>query len=166
MADASALTALRYRATFNRSVLTNGFTESDALDLLYAAVNDELSYEEFTGYKNNRKYAADIYVSAAVVLKEIMKDSGVKHNIIKKVDEDIQEIDNSAIYDEFCIVAVMTNIGLSFDLLREVSIIQLIYIIAQTYEMKYGKKEDEFMTDDEILEAWGIDVSDLEDIEV
>ena len=164
MADVSALTALRYRAQFNRSVMTTDFTDNDALDLLYAAVGNVaersstiFSYEKFCACRLSKKYAADMYISAGAVLREIMKDSGVKREVIEKADESIQKDDGGTIYDEFCIVSVMTNIGLPFELLREVSLIQLMYIIAQAYEMKYGKRDKvEVMSDGEMLDALNI----------
>lgn len=166
MADTSALTALRFRSNFNKSVITNELTPDDALNLLYVAVGSEkLLYEKFCALKLKKANAADMFISAHAVLREMMKDSGIQREVIKKADEKIQE-DGNTIYDEFCIIAVMTNIGLSLDLLKEVSIIQLMYIIAQTYEMKYGKKESvEIMTDDELIDALNITDERLNQIE-
>jgi len=158
LADVSAMTALRYRAKFNKSVINENMTDGDLLDLLYIAVGDDkIPYEKFLSLNLNRKHAADIFISARAVLSELLKESGVRREVIKSADEKIKEEDGGTIYDEFCIVAAMTNIGLSPDLLSEVSLVQLIYIIALAYEMKYGKKKEaEYMNDDEMMDALNI----------
>ena len=140
-ADTSAITALRYRAWFNKSILTSGFTEDDALDVLYVSVSDVFDYDNFREYALDMKYAKDMCISAGGVLEGVMKDSGVKREVIQKADERMKD-DGNTIFDEFTIISVITNIGLSFDLMKEVSLMQLMYITAQTYEMKYGKDKD------------------------
>ena len=143
LAEASALTALRYRAHFNRSAM-NGFENDDILDLLYVAVwDDKIPYEKFIACKLNKKHLADMHISAYAVFREIMKDSGVKQEVIKKADEKIQDEEGFSLFDEFGIVSSMTVIGLSFDIWQEVSLIQLMYIVARSIEMKCGKTGDD-----------------------
>lgn len=162
MADASAMTALRYRARFGRSLLDTELKITDYLDLLYVSIDDDdLLYHDFMRNAINEEYAADMQMSAIALLREILKG---KETADKKTEDKSKNGKKKKI-DEFYLIALASNVGLPFELVKEVGLVQLWNITTTAAEQKFGGGEPEKMSDDELLETLGINGDKLDEIE-
>ena len=167
-ADASAMTAVRYRSIFNKSLIGSDFSPGVQLDLLYAAIEGgTLPYHGFLQIAAQERYAADILISARAVLSEVTKESGVARPEPSPAAEkkEAPEKEQEQEFDEFYIVSMLSISGLPFELLREVSLPQIMYIVGLTKKLQTGNIKEEPMSDDELLVAMGITKEKLDEIE-
>lgn len=153
----TAVTALRFRAKYNKSCLEKDFSEEDMFKLLYISIEDENKpcYRDFMDICIKDKYSCRM---AIAVYKDIMRTDKIS---MASGIADTNEADYSSRsfddFDEFRIMAMFSLSGLPDFLWYELSLIQMLSMISITFNLKNGSKKPQELTHKETMQMYCID---------
>lgn len=152
----AAVTALRFRAKYNKSCLSKDFSEEDAFRLLYISIEDESKpcFSDFMDICGKDKYSSRM---AIAVYKDIMRAD--KINMAAKAAETDESSSSQSLddFDEFHITALFSLAGLPQFLWNELSLMQIISIINAAFNLKNGSEKPKELTYKETAQMYCID---------
>ena len=148
--NTSFMSAFRFRARYNKSLLDVSFNESDMLKLLHLAIT-EPSGPSLHKIKEAARADTKIYRAARVLFSEIMKtDTRISTQASTPGGTPQQTI------DEYHAVSLFASTGLPERLLDELSLMQVYAITMAYYEATNRRNSDHIASQDEVRNLYSI----------
>jgi phosphate uptake regulator len=149
--NTSFMSAFRFRARYNKSLLDASFDNNDMLKLIHTAITD-LGRPSLHEIKEAARADTRIYRAARALFSEILKmDARSVTQAEKPSTEALQQK-----VDEYHAVSLFASTGLPERLLDELSLMQVYAITMAFYEATNRRNSDHIASQDEVRNLYSI----------
>lgn len=158
--NTSFMSAFRFRARYNKSLLDVSFDEGDMLKLLHVSITDSgrpSLHEIIEAARADTK----IYRAARALFSEILKMDA--RSVTQAEKPSVEALQQKV--DEYHAVSLFASTGLPERLLDELSLMQVYAITMAYYEATNQRNSDHIASQDEVRNLYSISKNQESDIQ-